>query len=143
MRQQYKTSSPTPARRGVTLIEALAGLVILGTLLVSITIARGRFIRQRALAEQKLAATAAVDQLVSRWMAGGTSAIPTNAQGTLDDLPALTWRTHILHDRAAADLSASIVRLEVTDRKSTATPILTLDLLRRDDRRAPTTRGAP
>src|SRR6267142_1532167 len=80
MKKPSKTSSPPRGKaRGATLIEALAGLVVLGTLLVSITIARGRFVRQRAVAEQKIAAATAVDALVSRWMAGNGSAITLSA----------------------------------------------------------------
>src|SRR3954469_11649587 len=102
MRQRLPTFSRAPAS-GATLIETLAGLVILGTLLVSITIARGRFIRQRALAEQKIAAAAAVDRLVAKWMAGTGSAIPASAQGPVDGLANHTWRTHLIHDRGATD----------------------------------------
>src|SRR3954469_11397641 len=112
MRQRLPTFSRAPAS-GATLIETLAGLVILGTLLVSITIARGRFIRQRALAEQKIAAAAAVDRLVARWMAGTGSAIPLSAQAPLDGVVNHTWRTRVIHDRAASEMGASIVRLEV------------------------------
>jgi type II secretory pathway pseudopilin PulG len=142
MKRLFKTSSPARARRGVTLIEAIAGLVVLGTLLVSITIARGRFIRQRALAEQKIAAASAVDALVSRWMAGNASAIPAPAAGPLENVSNHTWRTRILSDRFASDLGASIIRLEVTNR-STDSPVLTLDLLRHDDRRLIKPAGAP
>src|SRR4051794_38827353 len=102
-RARVKTRAP-----GVTLIEALAGLVILGTLLVSITIARGRFIRQRALAEQKIAAAQGAERLISRWLASaGTAAIPANSQGPLEGISNHTWRTHIVPDTAAADLGAS------------------------------------
>src|SRR5438046_9949256 len=111
MRKPFKTSSPARAR-GVTLIEALAGLVILGTLLVSITIARGRFVRQRAQAEQKIAAAAAVDALVSKWMAGNGSSIPLSAAGQLDGLPNHNWHTHVIEKKP--DLNASIIRLDVT-----------------------------
>jgi type II secretory pathway pseudopilin PulG len=141
MRQRFKTSSPARGR-GVTLIEALAGLVILGTLLVSITIARGRFIRQRALAEQKIAAAAAVDRLVSKWMAGNAAAIPASSQGSLDGLPNYFWRTHIIPDRAASDVGASIVRMEVIGNQNSP-PIISLDLLRHNDRRTGSSGGAP
>ena len=134
MKKRSSTSSPTraAARRAATLIEALAGLVVLGVLLVSITIARGRFLRQRAQAEQKIAAAAAVDQLLSNWMAGAGSAIPLLSSGTLDGLPNHTWRTRVLEKKP--DLNASIIRLEVTNQSSDI-PILTLDLLRHNDRR--------
>src|SRR6266566_405840 len=132
MRPPFKTSSPARAR-GVTLIEALAGLVILGTLLVSITIARGRFIRQRGLAEQKIAAAAAVDRLIAKWMAGSGAAIPVSAQGPLDGVANHSWRTHTIHDQSASEMGASIVRLEVISDRN-APPIITLDLLRHEDR---------
>src|SRR5215204_1556207 len=133
MKKPSWTFSPACAKpRGATLIEALAGLVVLGTLLVSITIARGRFVRQRALAEQKIAASTAVDALVSKWMAANGSAIPISAAGGLDGLPRHTWRTRVIENKP--DLHASIVRLQVTN-ESNAT-VLTLDLLRHDDRRA-------
>jgi type II secretory pathway pseudopilin PulG len=133
MSKPFKTSSrPRVKTRGATLIEALAGLVVLGTLLVSITLARGRFVRRRAIAEQKLAAATAVDALVSKWMTGNGAAIPLSDAGVLDGLPNHTWHTRVIEKRP--DLNASIIRLEVTNRSSNV-PILTLDLLRHDDRR--------
>jgi type II secretory pathway pseudopilin PulG len=140
MKKPSWTFSPPRAKpRGATLIEALAGLVVLGTLLVSITIARGRFVRQRALAEQKIAAATAVDSLVSNWMAGSGSAIPLSAAGALDGLPNHTWRTRVIENKP--DLNASIIRVEVTNQSNV--PILTLDLLRHDDRRPLKTVEAP
>ena len=106
--------------------------MVLGTLLVSITIARGRFVRQRAQAEQRIAAAAAVDALVSKWMAGDGAAIPLSAAGPLNGLPNHTWRTRVIEKKP--DLNASIIRLEVTNQSSDI-PILTLDLLRHNDRR--------
>src|SRR5438477_12650677 len=125
MRQPFKTFSPGRAR-GVTLIEALAGLVILGTLLVSITIARGRFVRQRALAEQKIAAAAAVDAMVAKWMAGSGAAMPISASGPLEGLPNHIWRTRVIEKKS--NLEASIIRLEVTNQSNSI--VLVLDLLR-------------
>src|SRR3954471_14165527 len=100
MKKQFWTSSPPRVHaRAATLIEALAGLVILGTLLVSITIARGRFVRQRAMAEQKLAAAAAVDAMMNKWMAGSGSAIPRSASGPLEGVPNLSWRTRVIENK--------------------------------------------
>jgi hypothetical protein len=113
--------------------------VILGTLLVSITIARGRFVRQRALAEQKLAAASAADALVSKWMAGNSAAIPLSAAGSLNGLPNHTWQTRVLENKP--DLAASIIRLEISNPSNQI--VLTLDLLRHDDRRPLKTAGAP
>jgi len=111
---------------------------VLGVLFLGITIARGRFMRQRAIAEQKIAATAAVDSLVARWMAGNGSAIPISAAGALDGLPNHTWHTRVIE--ANPGLAASVVRVEVTNQSNTI--ILTLDLLRHDDRRNVQAAGA-
>lgn len=107
--------------------------MVLGVLLVSITIARGRFVRQRAVAEQKLAAAAAVDVMVGKWMAGDSAAIPISA-GRLEGMPNHIWRTRVLEKRL--DLNASIVRLEVVNQSNN--PVITLDLLRHNER--PSTR---
>jgi hypothetical protein len=141
MKKRSSTSSPTraAARRAATLIEALAGLVVLGVLLVSITIARGRFVRQRAQAEQKIAAAAAVDKLVANWLSGSSAAIPLSAAGPLDGLPNHMWRTRVIENKS--DLSASVIRLEIVNQSNIT--ILTLDLLRHDDRRSLKKVGAP
>ena len=119
-------------RPGVTLIEILAGLAVLGVLISSIMIARGRALRQWADADARLQASRAVDELVTTWIAGPESPdrIPVPASGTLAGLPDYLWRTTYLSDPAARQLSANIVRLEVTkDRQR----ILSLDLLKRLD----------
>src|SRR5437870_12747654 len=110
MNRQFRTSSPLRRKaHGATLIEALAGLVVLGTLLVSITIARGRFVRQRALAEQKIAAAASVDAMVAKWMAGSGAAMPISASGPLEGLPNLIWRTRAIEKKSNPE--ASILRM--------------------------------
>jgi hypothetical protein len=103
--------------------------VVLGTLLVSIAVARGRFVRQRALAEQRIAAAGAVDRMVGRWMVGDGAAIPVGGQGALEGIPACVWRTRVIEERGAKELGAVVVRLEVFER-SGARPILVLDLMR-------------
>jgi len=100
-------------RRGTTLIEVLAGLVVLGTVLVSITIARGRFLRQWGDAQRKLAATHAADVLLAQWMAGPSTAVPMDSSAAVTDLPDCYWQTHRLDQPAAAGLSAAVVRLEI------------------------------
>src|SRR3954454_16567129 len=99
-------------RRGVTLIEVLAGLVLLGTVLASVMIARGRFVRQWAQAEQRLAAVHAADAMLAQWLSAGSQAVPVPAQGRLDDQPGYVWRTRRVPSPQADELSAGVVRLE-------------------------------
>lgn len=124
---------PRPSRqRGVTLIEILAGLAVLGVLISSIMIARGRALRQWADADAKVQATRAVDTLLASWLADptGPDRIPVPATGQLADLPDCTWRTTFFADPATRQLGVGVVRLEVfKDRR----PLLSLDLLKRPE----------
>src|SRR5687767_9012408 len=101
---------------GMTLVEVMAGLVVLGTLLAAVTVARGRFLRQWAEADRRLAATRAVDALLSEWLSGSPQAVPVNSRGSLVGGAAKQfWRTQVIRDAAAAELGAVVVRLEVFD----------------------------
>ncbi len=122
-----------PRRRGTTLIEVLLGLVILSTLLVSVAMARGRFMRQWADADRRIAQTKAVDDLVSHWLAGPPESVPLAGQGVVDGN---TWRTRLVRSQPAATLGAVVVRLELFDRSNA--PAVTLDFLLHDARRPAT-----
>jgi hypothetical protein len=99
----------------MTLIEIVAGLVILGTILASLAVARGRFARQWAAADQRLATVKALDAQVAEWMNVPGAAVPLNRQGALAEAPAYVWRTRVL--REDPKLSAIVVRVEALDRK--------------------------
>jgi len=109
----------------MTLIEVLAGMVILGTVLTSVAIARGRFLRQWRDAEQKLVAGRAVDELIGGWM-NGSGAPPVPGEGTLGEMPGYVWRTRYVPSRAADELNAAVVRVEVL---SDVKPVMAVEIL--------------
>jgi hypothetical protein len=128
--KRRSTPSSIRSRRGTTLIEVLAGLLVLGTLLVSVAMARARFMRQAADAERSIRATRAADALLATWLTGSTPSVPAPAEGPLQDTPDFVWRTRVIRDPAAARLDAVIVRFEVFNRLSeSASPVLAIDLL--------------
>jgi Tfp pilus assembly protein PilV len=130
MRQRSIPSSRRSRRhRGTTLIEVLAGLVVLGALLVSIAIARARFAHQQADADRRLRATRAADAMLATWFAGPTPAVPLAAAGALDGAPEFSWQTHVLPNRSAATLGAVVVRLDVIDRSMPKAAVMSVDLL--------------
>src|SRR5690349_364983 len=75
-RMNHRCNNFSAARRGTTLVEVIAALVILGTILAAMLIARGRFVRQDVQARRKIEAVRALDTLVDGWMNGPASAIP-------------------------------------------------------------------
>src|SRR4051794_41700165 len=90
------------SRAGVTLIEVVAGLVILATVLASVTIARGRMLRQWAEADRKLAATRAADAMIAQWVADSDLAAPVASRGAVAGVEDCAWRTQIRRDANAA-----------------------------------------
>ncbi len=128
MSQRYKISSP--ARPGATLIEVLAGLVLLGTILSSALVARGRFQRQWRAADDKLAAVRAADELVSEWIAAPAGAAPVPGEGAVSHTSDLRWRTTWLRDPYALRLGARAARLEIRDgRNGSSRPLATVEVL--------------
>jgi prepilin-type N-terminal cleavage/methylation domain-containing protein len=115
----WKPFSPksTRRRRGLTLIEIVAGLVVLAVLISALTIARGRFLRAWSQGQRKLEATAAVDRMLAGWIGGGggDDAIPVPGQGALNGVEGCTWRTNWMPEEGARRLGAGVVRLEVMD----------------------------
>ena len=123
-----------PPRRGMTLIELLVGLVVLGTVLASVTIARGRFLQQWRQAETRLQVTRATDALLARWMSGPLERIPVAAQGRLTEKGQHVWRTSPRRDAAVEALGAVVVRLEVYERQpemasASRAPVVTVEFL--------------
>ena len=70
--------------RGATLVEVMAGLVLLGTLLVAIINAKGNHMRQWSQANARLQAIAAADELLDKWWKN-TRELPRSDSGQIDD----------------------------------------------------------
>lgn len=138
MNRRFRPSSR--ASHGATLIEVLAGLVILGTILSSAVIARGRFQRQIRDADDRLAAIRAADELVGKWLSQPVGTAPVPGSGTAGSSDDLIWRTSWVPDRAARRLGARIARLDILDRRALSrAPLVSLEFLLRPAP-APTTR---
>ena len=127
----------TNFRRGATLIEVLAGLVILGTLLVSVTMARGRFLRQWAEADRRIIAARETDQLIEAWLSESSRDVPISSQGATDDSDHHPWRTRVIPSPAAASVGAIVVRLQVFERTADEAPLSSVDFLLQDPRITP------
>jgi prepilin-type N-terminal cleavage/methylation domain-containing protein len=108
---------------GLTLIEVMAGLAILGTLLASLVVARGRYLHQWTLAGQKQQAVQAADQLLAGWWADPQK-FPRQQAGELPKSN-LQWRTSVLDSKSATDLKVQIIRLELFEKRENADRIAT------------------
>ena len=137
-------------RAAMTLIEVLCGLVLLGTVLASVCIARGRFLRGWANAERRLQATRAADAMLSQWIAGSPESVPLPGHGPLAGVPNLAWRTQRIRRDDLRNLGVVVVHLDVFEVAAGSTadeepdlsgagrtfaPVLTVEFLLHDTRR--------
>jgi hypothetical protein len=111
----------------MTLIEVLAGLVVLGTVLASVTIARGRFMQQTVVAQQKLLAVQAADELVSSWLSSPAGVVDVPAQGVLRD--SLAWRARQVVSRDAEALGVRMIHVDVLEKHSRGRLLLSLEFV--------------
>jgi prepilin-type N-terminal cleavage/methylation domain-containing protein len=104
------------SRPGVTLIEVIAGLVVLAVLVCAVTLARGRFMRQWEAAQRRVLAAEALDRMLAGWVGSeGNDSIPVPARGTLAGVEGCAWRTEWVAEPGAARLGAGVVRVEVVE----------------------------
>ena len=117
-------------RRGLTLIEVVAGLALLGTLLTTLLLAHSRHARQIRAAQDKLAAVNALDGLLTRWEIERVQ-VPQRERGDLPGHPDLGWRTRPIRNPSADNLQAGVVAIEVfsQDAELNDPPLCSVELL--------------
>src|SRR5688500_5138483 len=105
-------------RRAATLVEVVAGLALMATLLVALLLVHGRSTRQAAAAERRLQAVAAADALLAEWWPSPAT-FPRSSSGWVDRGGTdFSWRTRLVANGEAERLGAAVVRLEVLDERA-------------------------
>ena len=97
----------------MTLVETMVGMAILGTLLVSLIVARAHYLKQWSLAGRKQEAIQTADALLAQWWAD-PQRLPRQAIGQLPQAQ-LQWKTHLIKNPPVQKLGAEVVRLEIFD----------------------------
>lgn len=101
-----------PWASGLTLVEVLLGLALLGGLLVSLLVTRGQALTQQRRAERRLEACGQADALLARWFADPAGP-PASGQGNLDAAGTLRWRIEGRPDATVEALGGQVRRLRV------------------------------
>jgi hypothetical protein len=105
-------------------------MAILGTLLVSLVVARSRYLEQLSRAGRKKEAVDAANALLCNWYSSAAVDLKPG-RGRLNDLH-LRWRTSIVKE--FPELDARVMRLEIFDanepaEQKKAPPLTSVDLL--------------
>lgn len=117
--------------RAFTLVEVLAGLALLGSLLATSMLVKARNTRQMALSNRRLVAVEATEKLLQSWWTKKT--LPLAGSGVLPGQADLTWRTttRIQPQSAKNPFKMKITRLDIFDQRVLGEdePIVWLELL--------------
>jgi prepilin-type N-terminal cleavage/methylation domain-containing protein len=121
-------------RRGLTLIEVVASLLLLSSLLAGILVAYGRHARQVRRAQQRIQAVASADHMLADWFRASTR-VPKASSGSVPGDKKLRWRTRPVNGtEPQTALDVEVVRLEIledseeTEREETE-PLVSIDLV--------------
>lgn len=117
-------------RNGLTLIEVIAGLLLMSTLLVGILTAGSQHMRQLRQAKLRLAAADVAEQALIGWAQSGNKL--TAGQCAAPNADGLAWRVRpIGKPDAPESLGIEIVRLEVFDIKAdeAKSPLISVDIV--------------
>jgi Tfp pilus assembly protein PilV len=101
-----------PIRQGLTLIEVVAGLALMATILVAMLVMKTRFTHQLAFSNQHLRAVAAADSLLEQWWADPAK-FPINRSGAIPQYPGFDWQTNLVENDVVARLDSRVVRLDI------------------------------
>jgi prepilin-type N-terminal cleavage/methylation domain-containing protein len=122
MKMSTPSSRKPPARKGLTLIEVIAGLALMATLLVTMLLLKARFTHQLSDSDRKLRAVAAADALLEQWWANPEK-FPINRAGSVTDSPGLNWQTHLVANDVVSKLDCRVVRLDILSGDSVVTSV--------------------
>lgn len=117
MKTKWTKYLHTSRRDGLTLIEVVAAIAILGTILVGVVMAKAKHTRQMATSQRQMVAVRAADELLSAWYSS-RQGVPVGAHGVMLTNPSLKWETRVVENQTATRLRARVVRFEVTDMES-------------------------
>jgi len=100
------------AAGATTLVEALAGMAILGGVLVTMLMGQARLVAQQARADERLEACRLADRLLEDWWQDPDS-FPRNDSGAVSGTRSWQWRTQPVANEEAEAVGAEVVALEL------------------------------
>lgn len=119
----------------MTLIEVVAAIAILGTILVGIVLAQARHTRQLARTDRIDAAIEAADRQLQRWWTS-EEGVPVGDRGVVDQT-SLRWVSRVVQSPTLDEHGARVVRIDFysgddqTRGDSAGRPLFSVDLVLR------------
>ena len=129
---------PVRLRRGLTLVEVIAGLALMASLLSTMVVAYSAHLRQHRNAQRKVLAVELLDRKLEEWRRT-SQPIPVPAEGDFLDKPEFHWQTELVPNSTLHPFFGEVVRIEVREKQSPQRTLCSLELPRpkRDSRGSP------
>ena len=136
-----RTTSWRPPARGFTLVEALAGSLLMASLLVAMLLAMSRMNIQSRRAEDRVQACAVLDSLMQQWWRNQRR-LPQNQFGQVPGRPGWRWQTRTINNPDLQILYAEVVAVEVfSSQQRDAGPAARLEILQSPPEETPDSGG--
>ena len=129
---------PTRPRKGLTLVEVIAGLALMASLLSTMVVAYSAHLRQHRNAQRKVLAVELLDRKLEEWRRT-SQPIPVPAEGDFLDKPEFHWRSELVPNSTLHQFFGEVVRIEVREKQAPQRTLCSLELPRpkRDARGSP------
>ena len=117
------------ARRGVTLLEVIVALALMGSVLVSSLLAFSKHRNQLSMAQKRIEATMIADQIVGR-LASQRDGMPIGIRGTVAGKPNWIWQTTPIGFTTLATVPMRVVRFQILEIGASSTQLVSVDLVK-------------
>ena len=97
---------------GLTLLEVIVALALMGTVLVSSILAFSSHRRQLSVAQKRLEAIAIADELLAR-LQSQQGGVPVPSSGLVVGKPGWNWQTSVVGTTTIATVPLQVIRFEV------------------------------
>ncbi|MCA9215913.1 MAG: type II secretion system protein [Planctomycetales bacterium] len=120
-------------RSGLTLIEVIASIGLLATLLVATMTAYSRHVRQIESSRFRINAAESADVLLSKWFSDEDE-IPFPAEGCCGEDKEYSWATQRIRSERLGDREVDIVQLTIKRTSNQGEHVLQLELATKSNR---------
>lgn len=115
--------------KGLTLVEVIASLALLSTVLITVLTAWTRHSKQVDVAFRKSEAIQLLDQQIASWYSAD-SELPVNQSGVFTSKPEYTWQTKLLSAKTTNnDWKVATLEILVFDQRRRDKPLAKVELL--------------
>jgi prepilin-type N-terminal cleavage/methylation domain-containing protein len=116
-------------KRGLTLLEVIVALVLMGGVVVSTLLAFSKHRGQLALATERIEATRRADTLLQQ-LRGRRGGIPVQGLGEVPGTPEWVWQTRPVGGTVLADVPLRLIRFEIRRRGVAQPPLVRVDFVK-------------